>query len=183
MKNIIAAAFILSLLAFSNMTYAEDYLIKEEPVTLTLAFVDPAWDGIKVPAGQECSWAGGAGVSPALQVGNIPAGANALIVEFSDRTFKPNDLGGHGKIGLWLTQAKTSVIVPSVPGESDVMPEGMFIEEAHRSTRGKPGAYLPPCSGGQGNDYYAAVKAVYKAQADNEESRLLGQASIEMGKY
>jgi hypothetical protein len=182
MKKHLFIALLLTLL-LSLPAFSADYKPAEMMTQLQVSFVDSAWDGVTVPQGQECSWAGGEGSSPALHVNNIPAGANAIIVEFSDRTFKANDLGGHGKIGIWISQQQSSVIIPSVPAESHEVPQGMFIEEDHRSTRGQPGAYLPPCSGGQGNEYYATIKAVYKAESDMETSRLLGQAVIEMGKY
>lgn len=60
----------------------------------------------------------------------------------------------------------------------------MFVERPHQGwLRGDGGAYLPPCSGGRGHSYYATVKAVYKARRAGEESRLLGERVIELGKY
>jgi hypothetical protein len=183
MKKTMMAIALAGALALPLSAISADYTPVEPMATLRVDFADTAWDGKTIPKGQECSWAGGKGSSPVLTVSNIPAAANAIIVEFSDRTFKPNDLGGHGKIGIWLSKNQASATIPAVAGESFDLPEGMFIEEAHRSQRGKPGAYLPPCSGGRGNEYYATVKAVYKPKSDKEEARLLGQAAIEMGKY
>jgi hypothetical protein len=160
------------------------YAPVERPARLQVALADPLWDGQTVPAGQRCRWAGGHGSTPLLRVGNIPAGANALIVEFSDRSYFLMDHGGHGKLGLWLSPGQASATIPSVAGESLDLPAGMFIEQKHQGwLRGKGGAYLPPCSGGRGHSYYATVKAVYKARAAGEESRLLGEQSIEMGRY
>lgn len=182
MNKGILIALLGTLLLFAP-AFAAEYTPTDMMTELKVSFVDSTWDGKMVPKGQECSWAGGTGSSPELLVSNIPGGTNAIIVEFSDRTFKANDLGGHGKIGLWVSQNQTSVTVPSVAGESHDVPQGMFIEQDHWSQRGKPGAYLPPCSGGRGNEYYATVKAVYKGKSENEPSRLLGQAVIELGKY
>lgn len=160
-----------------------DYETAENMAVLDVSFTDPAWDGINVPEGQQCSTYGGDGASPELLVTNIPSGANALIISFSDRTYKPNDLGGHGIIGIWITDQAASITVPSIPGESSDMPEGMFIVSEFRSNRGSSGAYLAPCSGGNGNEYYATVQAVYVGQSEDEASRLLGEADIELGVY
>ncbi|MBV2134538.1 hypothetical protein KRX52_17305 [Pseudomonas sp. MAP12] len=163
---------------------SSNYAPVESPTRLQVAFADPAWDGQTVPAGQRCRWAGGHGSTPRLLVSNIPSGANALVVEFSDRSYFLMDHGGHGKIGLWLSGAPSSITIPSVAGESLELPVGMFVEKEHQGwLRGNGGAYLPPCSGGRGHRYYATVKAVYKAKAAGEQSRLLGEQIIEMGKY
>lgn len=154
-----------------------------DPARLQVTFADPQWDGRTVPAAQRCRWAGGNGSTPPLRVDGIPRGANALLVEFSDRSYFLMDHGGHGEIGLWLRGAAQSVGVPAVAGESLELPEGMFVERAHQGwLRGHGGAYLPPCSGGRGHRYYATVRAVYKA-AEGGESRLLGEGSIELGEY
>ena len=147
---------------------------------LNVSFADSSWDGVKVPAGQHCKMFDGNGSSPELLVENIPTGANALIVSFSDRSFRPNDNGGHGIIGQWVEAGQSSAIVASVAGETNTMPEGMFIEAKFRSNRGSDGAYLPPCSGGRGNEYYATVSAVKK---DQNETQVLAETTIEMGRY
>lgn len=171
--------------AFSGYLFAQErnYMPTEHLVKLEVSFADKAWDGITVPEGEQCSMFGGNGSSPSLIVSNIPDGVNALIISFSDRSFKANDNGGHGIIGIWLEEGQKSVTVPSVLAESLEMPEGMFIEANFRSNRGKSGAYLPPCSGGRGNEYYATIKAVYRSDNDTEESMLLGESIIEMGRY
>lgn len=182
MKKISILFIIMVVSSLSSFTFSNDYKEVENVVELELSFINNIWDGISVPDGQQCLSFGGNGSSPEILVKNIPTGANALIISFSDRTFKANDLGGHGIIGLWIENNETTIIVPSVPGETNELPEGMFIEAKFRSNRGKDGAYLPPCSGGRGNEYYATVKAVYKSNSD-DESLLLGKADIEMGKY
>ena len=51
----------------------------------------------------------GIGATTALSVENIPAGANAIIVEFNDRSYQPLSYdGGHGKIGYWIEEDSTS---------------------------------------------------------------------------
>jgi hypothetical protein len=148
---------------------------------LEVKIADPAWDGVKVPAGQQCQKFGGQGKSPALTVTGIPDGATQLVLEFSDRTYAPMDKGGHGKLAYALEPGAKEVTVPSVPGHTMELPKGFTSLEAHQApTWDKAGAYLPPCSGGQGNSYYVTVKAIHKMGDMNHE---LGSAVVEMGKY
>ena len=148
---------------------------------LEAKLADPAWDGVKVPEGQQCQKFGGQGKSPALAVSGIPSGASHLVLEFSDRSYKPMDNGGHGKVAYAIESGATTVTVPPAPGHTEELPAGFTMVEAHKApTWDKPGAYLPPCSGGRGNSYYVTVKAVHKADAETHE---LGSAVVELGKY
>ena len=151
---------------------------------LEVSFADPAWDGKKIPKGQQCTKFGGKGVTPALQVKNIPAGANAIIVEFNDRNYQPLSWnGGHGKIGFRIAEGSGSALLPSVPGETDDLPEGSFVEKRNRATGdyARPG-YLPPCSGGRGHGYFAEVKAVKKIEG-KKKPEVLAKAKIKLGRY
>ena len=59
-----------------------------------------------------------------------------------------------------------------------MMPQNMFIHKEHKGLkRGNAGAYLPPCSGGIGNSYYATVKAL------NSNDEVLQSMDIQMGKF
>lgn len=148
---------------------------------LKAAFLDPAWDGEKVPQGQQCQRFGGGGRSPALRVENIPEAANALVLEFSDRSYQPMDDGGHGKIAYAVEPDAGAVEVPSVPGHTMNLPDGFSVVEPHRApTWDEAGAYLPPCSGGRGNSYYVTVKAVHRTDGETHE---LASTELEMGKY
>jgi hypothetical protein len=148
---------------------------------LEAKLADPAWDGVKVPEGQQCQKFGGQGKSPTLAVSGVPSGASHLVLEFSDRTYKPMDNGGHGKVAYAIESGATTVTVPPVPGHTMELPAGFTMVEAHQaSTWDKLGAYLPPCSGGRGNSYYVTVKAVHK---QGEETHELGSAVVELGKY
>ena len=151
---------------------------------LEVAFADPAWDGKKIPKGQQCTKFGGKGATPALQVGNIPAGANAIIVEFNDRDYQPLSWnGGHGKIGFMIAEGSGSALLPSVPGETGDLPEGSFVEKRNRATGdyARPG-YLPPCSGGRSHSYFAEVKAVKKVEG-KKKAKVLAKAKIKLGRY
>lgn len=150
---------------------------------LTITLTDPAWNGFQIPAGQQCSKFGGKGATPALRIGNIPAGANAIFVEFNDRDYQPlSDDGGHGKIGFWIGKGAKSADLPAVPGETDEMPKGAFLEERNRATGSfATGGYLPPCSGGNGHVYFADIKAVKKAEG--ERPKVLAETRFLLGRY
>lgn len=161
------------------------YTAAEKVQPLEVSFADPAWDGVTVPAGQHCQPYGGHGATPPMIVSNLPDRANAVIVEFNDRSFPPLSRdGGHGKIGFWVEPGAGEATLRPVPGMTGKIPEGTFIEAAARSTGSfATGGYLPPCSGGGGNHYFAIVKAVYKPKVDGETALLLGEGRIELGRY
>ena len=151
---------------------------------LKISFADPAWNGKKIPDGQQCTKFRGKGATPALQIENIPAGTNAVIVEFNDRDYQPLPWnGGHGKIGFWISEGSSSALLPSVPGETNELPEGSFLEKRNRATGdyARPG-YLPPCSGGRGHRYFAEVKAVKKIEG-RKKPTVLAKAKIQLGRY
>lgn len=148
---------------------------------LEATFNDAAWSGDKVPDGQQCQRFGGNPESPALTVNNIPDAANAIVLEFSDRTYQPMDNGGHGQFGYVIEPGSNKVTVPSVPGHTSELPEGFFVVAEHKApTWDQPGAYLAPCSGGRGNSYYLTVKAVHRM---GDELHELAKTELELGKY
>lgn len=184
MKYILGIA--LSCLALSACQTVSTYVPGSDKLPeLKVSFADPLWNGEKIPASQVCSLYGGEASTPKLHVTNVPDGANAIIVEFNDRSYAPLSYnGGHGKIGFWLEEENDPVTLKSVPAESQALPNPAFIEADSRG-RGryaKPG-YLPPCSGGKGNAYFAKIKAVYKAQDKAEQNKLLATGQIELGRY
>ena len=149
-----------------------------------MSFANSAWDGKTVPEGQQCNKFGGNGSTPSLVVEGVPAQANAIIVEFNDASYPDLSFdGGHGKIGFWVGGGGKAVL-PPVKGQTDKLPDGVFVEKRNRATGSyaTPG-YLPPCSGGAGNSYFADVKAVYKAKSEKEKSKLLATGTIQLGKY
>lgn len=170
----------LMALTVGEIEASEYKAVSENLPKLKIAFADPAWDGKTIPDGQQCPSQDGHGATPALIVDNIPSGTNTIIVEFNDSDYRPLSYdGGHGKIGFWIGAANPATL-PSVPGLSDKLPEGSFIEADNRAW-GK--GYVPPCSGGRGNSYFAIIKAVYKAKSDKEKSLLLATGTIELGSY
>ena len=152
---------------------------------LEVAFVGAIWDGKTVPTGQQCQRFGGSNPStPPLMIKGIPPGTNAIIMEYSDRSYPPMDDGGHGKIGYRIPENTKEISIPSVPGHSFNLPEGFFIVSPHKAPGwDKAGAYMPPCSGGRGNSYYVTVKAVYQSSSGKKDFKLIGQAVLELGTY
>ena len=66
---------------------------------LDAKLADPAWDGVKVPAGQQCQKFDGKNpATPKLTVSDIPAGTNSIVLEYSDRDSKKMNNGGHGRM-------------------------------------------------------------------------------------
>jgi len=181
MKKILLVASCIALAGCQTTGYTP---ASETLPTLKIAFFDSAWDGKTVPKSQICSIDGGKGSTPAMTVSGVPAGANAILVEFNDQGYAPlSSGGGHGIIGYWLDSTGT-VTLNSVPGETSDVGTKSFVEARSRSTgRYASSGYLPPCSGGRGHLYFADVKAVYKATKEGEESKLLAQGRIDLGTH
>jgi len=174
-----SAAMILCVFCLC-FTGACDTAVKEETTAtvekLIVSFVDPIWDGIRIPAGQQCTAYGGNGASPRLLIKNIPSGANVLIMEYSDKTYPPMDNGGHGVIGCRLHRGTKEITIPSIAARAKDLPEGFFLVAPMDTP------YAAPCSGGIGNLYYVTVKAVYEAP-QGKESKLLAKSVVNLGEY
>ena len=149
---------------------------------LSVEFADPAWNGRKIPAGQHCKKFGGSGATPALTVSNIPPQANAIVVEFNDKTYQKLSYdGGHGKIGFHITPGAGTATLPAVAGGTSDMPDGVWLVKKNRATGAwsSPG-YLPPCSGGKNNKYAAEVYAVILEGGDYDD---IAEGEITLGRY
>jgi hypothetical protein len=152
---------------------------------LSASLADPAWTGEGIPAGQQCQRFGGQNSeSPEVTVQNIPAGTEAIVLAFSGRSLARMDNGGHGQVAYKLSgDDQASVTAPSVPGHTNDLPEGFFVVQEHQApNRDKAGAYLPPCSGGRGNDYFIDIKAV-KLEGDQQVGEVLGETSVKLATY
>lgn len=143
-----------------------------------ISFADPAWDGQTIPEGQHCALQGGEGATPALDLSGLPEGTATIEVAFNDETYEPMNNGGHGTIGFEVTPADGAVSLPSVPGGTEDLPEGVFIA-APNATSGDflTAGYMPPCSGGQGNTYSATVSAL------DAQGNSLASQTITLGQY
>ena len=160
---------VLSLALMTGLASAAD---------LQVSLADPAWTGKKIPQGQHCKKFGGDGATPPLRVAGIPEGTTAILVEFNDASYQPlSSRGGHGIVGFEHTEGGEVVLSP-VPGGVEETPPGTWIEKKNRATGAwrSPG-YLPPCSGSNGNSYFAVVKAV------DANGQVLAKAKIKIGKY
>lgn len=145
---------------------------------LDVKFADCEWDGMKIPEGQQCQKFGGDNPStPRLIVTDIPVGSNGILLEYSDRDSERMNNGGHGKMKFTLISLSTEVKIPSVPGHTFDLPPSFTIIEAHRGAGwDKAGAYMPPCSGGKGHEYYLTIKSVMG-------DKVTAETVIELGKY
>ena len=145
---------------------------------LQVSFADSSWTGKKIPKGQHCKKFGGEGSTPELKVSGIPEGTTAILVEFNDASYQPlSSRGGHGIVGFEHAGGGEAVL-PPVPGGTEETPAGTWIEKKNRATGAwrSPG-YLPPCSGGRGNRYFAVVKAV------DADKKVLAKAKFKLGRY
>lgn len=168
-------ACIAAFVTFASPAMADD---------LTVEFTDPAWDGGSIPDGQHCKKFGGNGATPPLKVSGIPAEADAIVLEFNDKSYSEVSYdGGHGKIGFRIETGVGEAMLPAVPGGTDVMPDGVWLEKKNRATGAwrSPG-YLPPCSGGRGNIYEAEAYAV-KMEPDGDDYDELAEGEIRLGRY
>lgn len=156
---------------------------KHEPqVNLTVQFTDAGWDGKVIPVDGRCRDCGGRGRSPKMRIGGLPAEANEVIVEFNDRRI--TDLarnGGHGALGM-ETGGLEEVVLPSVREETMSLPAGVRCVSKHRCVfyGHKAGAFKAPCGCGQGNDYWATVKAVRR---DGDRTKVLAKIEIPLGLF
>ncbi len=151
---------------------------------LTINFTDTAWNGKTIPVGQQCPAFGGKGATPGLSIQNIPPKANALILTFSNISHISLDRGGMGQIGYRFKQGTPDVTLPPIPGSTFDLPEPFFVIAAHQKPfQNKPGAYLPPCSGGKGDHYSLIVKALWLPESPDMPPEILGQGKISLGRY
>ena len=134
------------------------------------------WDGKTVPKGQQCSHHGGKGATPPMSLTNIPVGTVWVYAEFNDRDYSPlSTKGGHGTIG-WPVKGTKATLAPMPEGAA----EGPGGAKTIKNTRGNLGngkGYLPPCSGGRGNRYFADLMAV------DASGKVLEKARVEIGRY
>lgn len=162
---------------------ADQSIIEPEPFSAVIT--DSQWDGEHLPAGQQCHRFGGKNAAaPTMTVAGIPAQANVILIEYSDRTFKLADNGGHGRIGYRITPGTAKLDLPPIPAHTFELPPGFFLVSPHRATKwDTAGAYLPPCSGGRGNSYYIIVKAVIQEDPDIKRFEVLARTTVDLAVY
>lgn len=135
------------------------------------------WDGRKVPAGQQCALHGGNGSTPPMKVSNLPKGTAWIYVEYNDRDYRPlSNKGGHGVIGYPVSGSSADLY--SVQGmKAKLKGKAKVISKARSTGQYASEGYLPPCSGGRNNRYFAVVKAV------DAGGKVLEKRNIEIGRY
>lgn len=153
-------------------------VVSTNAFSLDAKFADKAWNGKKVPDGQQCLRFGGKNPStPKLIVSDIPKHTDKIVLEYSDRDSERMNHGGHGRMSFTLSSPKTTVEIPSIPGHTFDIPAPFKIIEAQRAPGwDKAGAYMPPCSGGRGHEYYVTIKAV-------SGDKVTATTVLQMGKY
>lgn len=181
---LVALVFVLAVATiFAGQAKRTEYApVSDSLPQLVVAFADPAWGGETLPDGMWCDrYEVSRATSPALFISNIPAGTNAIILEFNDENvFFLDEGGGHGAIGFRV-QGPEAALPAVPPGTRDIGPLA-FVEHDPLIPFGLMGeGYLPPCSGGRGNLYTVDVLAVDKP--DDGEGRLLARGTIALGRY
>ncbi|NQZ89888.1 MAG: hypothetical protein HRT54_20150 [Colwellia sp.] len=149
---------------------------------LDVEFADTDWNGIAVPQGQQClKFGGDKPATPRLKISDVPAGTTAIIMEYSDKAYKPMDNGGHGKLAYRVGPYTTHFIIPAIKGHTFELPATFYSVSAHQGPDwDKAGAYMPPCSGGNKHPYQVLVKAV---KQQGPQVTIFVQQVLEMGLY
>jgi hypothetical protein len=172
-------SLLMGLLVVPGLALSEE---KVESIQWEANLSDYGWDGKTIPDGQQCQRFGGImPATPEIRIRNLPDDVNLIIAEYSDRDYKPMNHGGHGRMAFAITPDQHLIKLPRVDGHSFHMPKGSFILAPHRNPEhDKAGAYMPPCSGGKGHEYYVTLKAVH---FDGENVESFGKQVLELGKY
>jgi hypothetical protein len=177
----IKRTIILSAIACFFACAESKYKPAENVAELSISFVDPKWDGKKVPKSGQCQNCGGEGLSPALLVKNIPKNTNYLIAEFNDKSMPSlSKGGGHGAIRVKISE-KTEFVIPPVQEQTFDLPTGIDTESEHKAPLGKSGAYMAPCGCGNENNYEATIMAIQSEQIG--QGLLLGKGKIKLGEF
>jgi len=163
---------IICLMACSDRTYKSG----ERVIKLNISFVDPEWDGKKVPKSGQCTNCGGEGLSPPLLVKNMPPDTDALIIKFRDKSMAVD----HGAIRFQIS-GKTKLAIPSVPEQTFNLPQGTETESEHNAPVGLPGAYMAPCGCGYNNKYVATIMAIKTEKSG--QNLLVGKGKIKLGRF
>lgn len=186
--KILTTTILVLMIAFLSGCSSKIQPQVEENVSngMTLEFADKKWDGVTIPKDEVCSnYNTKAGWTPAIKVTKLPPQTNILALTYSDDTFKPMSMGGHGMVSYKVKEGTTSLIIPSMPGETFDLPQGFKSEIPHKGVKfgKKEGAYLAPCSGGKGNIYALRVEAIHVYENDKPLPELLDTKDLVLGRY
>ena len=148
-------------------------------------FTNSAWGGKKIPEKQQCQKFGGVNpMSPEIKITGIPQKTEAILLKFNDDSYNKMKHGGHGIVGMLIDPGTTEIIFPAIPGHTFDLPDGVFVVRPQKNPSwDKAGAYLPPCSGGQGNKYSVTVQASKIKNLDKKKFKKIARKKITMGRY
>ena len=168
----------MKIFTLKSVTALTALALSANAFAMDVTFDDAAWNGKKIPEGQQClNYEGKSPATPRMTVSNIPAGAESLVFVYSDVSNKRMQHGGHGMVEFALPKDATSAKIPRVFGHTYEVPVGIEMVAEYRSRKGEAGgAYKPPCSGGKNHLYTVDVQAW---QGD----MVLAETTVEMGRY
>ena len=168
----------MKIFTLKSVTALTALALSANAFAMDVTFDDAAWNGKKIPEGQQClNYEGKSPATPRMTVSNIPAGAESLVFVYSDVSNKRMQQGGHGMVEFALPKDATSAKIPRVFGHTYEVPVGIEMVAEYRSRKGEAGgAYKPPCSGGKNHLYTVDVQAW---QGD----MVLAETTVEMGRY
>ena len=169
---------IFTLKSVTTLTALATLALSANAFAMDVKFNDAAWNGKKIPEGQQClNYDGKNPATPSMTVSNIPMGAESLVFVYNDVSNKRMQHGGHGIVEFNLPEGATSAEIPRVFGHTYEVPVGIEMVAEYRSRAGEAvGAYKPPCSGGKNHLYTVGVQAW---QGDS----VLAETTVEMGRY
>lgn len=169
---------IFTLKSVTTLTALATWALSSNAFAMDVKFNDAAWNGKKIPEGQQClNYDGKNPGTPSMTVSNIPMGAESLVFVYNDVSNKRMQHGGHGIVEFNLPEGATSAEIPRVFGHTYEVPVGIEMIAEYRSRAGEAGgAYKPPCSGGKNHLYTVDVQAW---QGDS----VLAETTVEMGRY
>ncbi len=151
---------------------------------LKAEIVDPSWNGTLVPKGQQCDRFGGKGSTPEMLISGLPKGTEIVVLEFSDRHSRRMNNGGHGSIAMLVEPNASELKFPSVAGHTFTLPPGVILVREHRNPDWDiAGAYMPPCSGGNGNYYYVKVIAAKIKNIERKKFKKIKSVKLPIGRY
>ncbi len=165
-KMLVPALCFLFSMALASASSAAD---------LKVSLMDSAWNGSAVPDKGICKYKDGEGMSPALRISNIPAGAAKVELHFTDEDWDSE--GFHGVVAVKVPAGGKSVDVPSFEGETPKLPSGIESIRSHGCFDCDSGAYLGPCSGGRDHTYTVYVYAM------DAKGETLAKGELTLGSY
>jgi phosphatidylethanolamine-binding protein (PEBP) family uncharacterized protein len=141
-----------------------------------ISFMNPIWDGKRIPIGMQCSRQGGDNPhTPKLKVTNLPKGTSYLRMVISDESY--GGAGFHGIFKIKVPTGASEIVIPGIYETTEQLPSGIELEKGNGSPAGGRGHYLPPCSGNRNHTYTAEILAY------NDSDEKLKENYIDFGKY